>query len=219
MDLANLFTGSAALLGALLGGLIARGTARRASRIDRTDEYHRECRSAAVALICAARIAVDAAESYDSSIGWHNGVIGKLPDSDLRFEAWKEAYAKLKECAEDFELLVDQRALWSASFDLRVRSGMLHDQLYLLKHADSNGEKKESITAIQTNAFYCKFFLVNRVIPDLRAAVKKHIPPTIVGEGRRRERSLRPLKALWRWLVQQHRKNLPPPPKQSRPAE
>ncbi len=48
---------------------------------------------------------------------------------------------------------------------------------------------------------------------EFQECVQKYMPHTIVSAKRWRERKLRPVTASWRWLKQQHRKNLAPSPK------
>src|SRR5918997_187573 len=62
--------------------------------------------------------------------------------------------------------------------------------------------------------------LEKNAVPNFRECVHKYVPHTIVEERRRRRRIIRPFTASWRWLIKQHRKNLPPtPPKQTPSAK
>lgn len=221
LDLAKLLTDHAgpivgaliATIGGIVGGLIVRGTARSSSRKERTDEYRREVRSAASSIVRAARTFIDAATAFNRSIFWIQDAVRTTPDHDESYLACQAARAELDEKVADFQFLGDIDVLSDAAFMVYIHASMAY---YAMFNINSSSEwanyteakledEREQIRKF-TNA------LEKKALPKFRESVKKYVPHTIVEEKRRRTRIPRALIASWRWLMKQHRKNLPPSP-------
>jgi nitrate reductase gamma subunit len=87
----------------LVGVLITRRTTRGTARLQRTDDYRREVRSAASAVLGAARTFIDAARALDMSIFWIRDAVQSTPDHEERYLACQAARAKLQEKLEYFD--------------------------------------------------------------------------------------------------------------------
>lgn len=229
LDIAKLLTDNAgtmvaslsAIVGAIVGGLIVRGTARSSSRTQRTDEYRREVRSAASSVVRAVRTFIDATKAFERSIFWIKEAVRSTPGHDERYIACKKAKAELNEKLADFELLTDTDALSTVAFMVGVNSTLADCATFNLSFSSQWPNYTE--TQLEDELKQIRKYtedLERKTLPKFLERVKERAPHTIVEERRRRKRILRPFTASWRWLIKQHRKNLPPSsPKQKPPAE
>ncbi|MDQ2882332.1 MAG: hypothetical protein M3Y48_14280 [Actinomycetota bacterium] len=128
MDIMSVLTASGlgAVVGAAVNGLLARGTARSSSRTEREDEYRREVRSAASAVVRSAHTFVHAAKALEESMCWIQDAVRVTPDRNDKYLACEAAKAELAEKIVDFQLLVDADELPDAAFRVQARATVTH---------------------------------------------------------------------------------------------
>lgn len=228
MGIGSFLTANPAIVGGLIGGasaimvgLIVRSTARGSSRTQRTDEYRREVRSAASSIVRAARPFLDAARAFERSIFWDKGTARTRTGHDESFRACQTAMAEFEEKIADFRLLVDIDMLSGSAAMASVHAKLAYDAIENIQHDSgwTNFTEAQLDNELEQIRKYAHN-LEKKVLPEFRKCVHKYMPHTIVGAKRRHERILRPVTASWRWLMDQHRKNLAPSPaKQKPPAQ
>lgn len=190
----------------LMGVLITRTTMRRSSRTQRTDDYRREVRSAASSVVGAARAFIDAASTYGRSVFWIEGSVRTTSDHNERYLTYQKTSVELEEKIADFEFLVDIDMLAAASLVINFHVELAHLARPEPKLSNyTQAEFRQDLTEFQKQVNDLK----KTSLPGFRKSVIKHVPHTIVEERRRRKRILNLFITSWRWLIEQHRKNIP----------
>lgn len=202
----------------ILAVLITRGALRSSSRKERTDEYRREVRSAASSIVRAAHTFIDAAKAFEGSMFWINEAVRITPDHDESYLACQTARAEVDEKTTDFEFLVDIDVLSRAASMLYVHASMAYFAMFTINDSSEWRNYTESGLEDEKKKIREYTDILEKALPKFRERVKLYVPHTIVEERRRRKRILRPFTTSWRWLMKQHRKNLPHSPPKRKPA-
>jgi hypothetical protein len=229
VDIATLLTNNTGpIIGGLIGSastlltvLITQYTMRSSSRKERTDEYHREVRSAASSIVHTAHIFIDSANAFEKSMFWED-TVRITRDHDESYRACQTANAELQDKIEDFNLLVDINALSKAAFRLRVNTLTAYNAIATINMLPEWPRYTEDRLKAGLEKIYQHMITLEaKALPNFQECVYKYMHHTIVDDKRQRRRTriLRPFTASWRWLIKQHRKNLPrTPPKQTPPT-
>jgi hypothetical protein len=194
------------LLAAIVGGLITRGVARNSSRKERIDEYRREVRAAASAIVRTAHTLIDSANSFEKSMSWSEDAVRITPDHDESYRACQTAKVELDEKVADFTLLVDLDVLSKAATKLHINATTTYNAIATINMSPEWPKYTEQrLKAGLENIYQHVLMLEAKVVPNFRQCVYNYIPHTIVDEKRRRARRLLPFSASWRWIKHQHR--------------
>lgn len=229
MDIATLLTNNTGpIVGGLIGSastlfavLITQYTMRSSSRRERTDEYHREVRSAAHSIVHTAHTFIDSANVFERSMSWEDAV-RITQDHDESYRACQTANAELDEKIKEFNFLVDINVLSKTASRLRANTWAAYNAISTINMSPEWPRYTEDRLKAELEKINQHLIILEaKVLPNFQECVYKYMHHTIVHDKRQRQgtRILRPFTASWRWLIKQHRKNLPrTPPKQTPPT-
>lgn len=208
--LAALVSPFVALAGVALGQRVTRSE----SRNVRADDYYREARMLAGHYLTAFREYHRLINDASHCVVPVQGRVERQPNFDEQLDKAEGGRRNVVQKADEFRLISSEKQLNDLCWDMRQNCLKAQKAVLAMAHSGEAQTTTRDHKAEQ-RVFTDIFVEMVKQQADFEFWARREFAPSIVKDWNRRSVPHR----IWRWLVIQHRKNLPPPPSLEPPAE